>query len=153
MWTKLFTFLTLSILSQGVWAQCITQNPAPTNQSICQNALFNNVSVTASGSTLTYQWYSNTTNSNSGGSLIIGATLATYSPTSNLVGTKYYYCLVSNTNGSCPPQTSGVSGAYVVNPLADAVTISPSSGNYCSSTSLNAALPVGSLDQIFLLLH
>ncbi len=150
MWTKLFTFLTLSILNQGVWAQCITQNPAPTNQSICQNALFNNVSVTASGSTLTYQWYSNTTNSNSGGTLIVGATLATYSPPSNVVGTSYFYCIVSTTNGTCLPQTSSVSGAYMVNPLADAVTIiSPVSGNYCSSVSLNAALPVGSLDQIY----
>lgn len=46
---------------------------------------------------LSYQWYSNTTNSNTGGTAITGATSAEYSiPTNLTVGTSYYYyCMVS----------------------------------------------------------
>ena len=74
------------------------------------------ISVTASavdGHTLSYQWYdSGTTNSNTGGSIISGATNATYSiPTGKDSGTYYYYCVVTATrtdNGQTAAQTSGV---------------------------------------------
>ena len=51
------------------------------------------LSVTATGGTpsLTYQWYSNTSNSTSGSTLIGSATNATYTPPSSSAGTKYYY--------------------------------------------------------------
>jgi hypothetical protein len=41
-----------------------------------------------------YQWFSNTTNSNTGGIAISGATSSTYTPPSTIaeLGTKYYYC-------------------------------------------------------------
>ena len=60
--------------------------------------------VTASrpdNGTLTYQWYVNSTNSNVGGTLIEGATQATYTPSlsgMNAGDAKYYYCVVTNTN-------------------------------------------------------
>ena len=67
----------------------------------------------ASGTgTTTYQWYSNTTNSVSGGTAISGATSATYTPPSATSGTTYYYCVVT---GTCGTVTSSVSGAQVVN--------------------------------------
>ncbi len=50
---------------------------------------------------LTYQWFSNTLNSNTGGSLISGATLATYTPPSVSLGTLYYYCIVSASGLGC----------------------------------------------------
>lgn len=62
-----------------------------------------NLSIAATKSdagTLTYQWYSNTTNSNSGGTLISGATGTSYSALTRTAGTKYYYCVVTNTNNS-----------------------------------------------------
>ena len=47
---------------------------------------------------LQYQWYKNTTNSNTGGTKIEGATSATYSvPTDTPVGNYYYYCVVTAT--------------------------------------------------------
>jgi hypothetical protein len=57
-----------------------------------------NLSIIAEGGpTLTYQWYLNTTASNSGGTLISGATASSYStPTSLTAGTYYYYCVVTN---------------------------------------------------------
>jgi O-glycosyl hydrolase len=49
---------------------------------------------------LTYQWYSNTTNSNTGGTLITGETRKTYTPPVSLdtQGRYYYYAVVTNTN-------------------------------------------------------
>ncbi|WP_425596603.1 major tail protein [Soehngenia longivitae] len=54
------------------------------------------VTATASSGTLSYQWYSNSINSNVGGTPISGANLASYTtPTTNPAGTYYYYCVVS----------------------------------------------------------
>ncbi len=48
------------------------------------------------GSTPTYQWYSNTGDSNTGGSAISGATAASYAiPTDTVAGTYYFYCVAS----------------------------------------------------------
>lgn len=58
-----------------------------------------NLSVTASGTSLTYQWYSNTTATNSGGTSLTGQTSSTYTPSTSSAGTFYYYCVVSS--GSC----------------------------------------------------
>ena len=49
------------------------------------------------GGALTYQWYSNTTNSTSGGSLLPGETDRTFTPPTDTLGTMYYYCVVTNT--------------------------------------------------------
>jgi hypothetical protein len=50
---------------------------------------------------LTYQWYSNSANSNTGGTLISGATAASYSPpTNSAADTGYYYVVVTNSAGS-----------------------------------------------------
>lgn len=52
--------------------------------------------ASASGGTLSYQWYINTTNSNTGGAAIPDATADTYfTPTADPVGVYYYYCVVS----------------------------------------------------------
>ncbi|MDR1119812.1 MAG: leucine-rich repeat protein [Dysgonamonadaceae bacterium] len=59
------------------------------------------LTVTASvndGGTLSYQWYSNTSNSNTGGKVINGATGNSYSPPTTVKGTIWYYVVVTNTN-------------------------------------------------------
>lgn len=48
---------------------------------------------------VTYQWYSNTTNSTSGGTLILNATSSTYTATPNALST-WYYCLVTCSSSS-----------------------------------------------------
>lgn len=68
----------------------------------------------SSGAEMTYQWYKNTVNSNTGGTAISGATSATLSEdkisTSADEDASFYYCVVSATN--CKPKTSDV--AYVL---------------------------------------
>ncbi|SFM28915.1 NHL repeat-containing protein [Paenibacillus sp. 1_12] len=58
---------------------------------------------TTDGGKLSYQWYANTANSNTGGTILTGETNSTYTPSVNQTGTYYYYSVVTNTN-------SGVAG-------------------------------------------
>ena len=50
------------------------------------------------GGTVSYDWYSNTTNATGGTKLNV--TTATYMPSTASAGTTYYYCVVTNTNSS-----------------------------------------------------
>ncbi len=91
-------------------APVISFHPSTTAQGKETNAAFSALSVSAMGTPpFTYRWYSNETNSNSGGTLV-GVT-ASYTPPSTTVGSLYYYCVVSNACGSA---TSNVSGVHTV---------------------------------------
>ena len=50
--------------------------------------------------TLSYQWFSNTADRNTGGTLIRGATSRTFAPPTNTPGTIYYYVVITNTNNN-----------------------------------------------------
>ncbi len=76
-----------------------------------QNETATALSVTATAAT-TYQWYSNPTASNTGGTLINDATNASYIPLTSALGTNYYYVVVSGPCGD--PVTSSISGAIIV---------------------------------------
>lgn len=92
----------------------ISTNPSTSTQSICAGANGTSLSVAASGTgTITYQWYKNTTNSNSGGTSISGATNNSYTPNESSAGTYYYYCTASTGTGCTA--TSQQSGAITVN--------------------------------------
>jgi hypothetical protein len=73
----------------------ITAQPAATT-TVTQGSITGSLSVAASvtrGAALSYQWHSNTTNSNAGGASISGATSASFAiPTTLTVGTYYYFC-------------------------------------------------------------
>ena len=100
----------------------ITQQPQSINT--CQfNAV--NLSVTASGTSLSYQWYVNTTNSTSGGSAIATANYATYTPSVSTVGTKYYYAVIKNNGQECTATTTNVVAVTV----ATAASVSAPSPN------------------------
>ncbi|MDR3704897.1 MAG: DUF1573 domain-containing protein [Paludibacteraceae bacterium] len=77
----------------------ITTQPSSASATV-GGAVTLTVAATGSG-TLTYQWYSNTSASNSGGtSLGTSAQTASYSPSTATAGNFYYYCIVSGTCGS-----------------------------------------------------
>lgn len=77
----------------------ITKQPA--GASYIEGDYMANLSVSASktdGGTLSYQWYVNDTDRNWGGTAITDATSSSYAPgTAAEGGTKYYYCVVTNT--------------------------------------------------------
>lgn len=98
----------------------ISVHPSTIPQTVCQGDIASTLSVTAtagSGTISSYQWYSNSANSNTGGTIIIGATSSSYTPPTTTVGTLYYYCTVTNSIGCTT--TSNVSGAInVITPIA-----------------------------------
>jgi hypothetical protein len=84
-----------------------------------------NVAATSpDGGTLSYQWFSNTSNSNTGGTAITGATGASYAAPIDVVGTFYYYVVVTNTitdNGD-----GGIKSANLSSNVATLVVTEPS---------------------------
>jgi hypothetical protein len=80
-----------------------TISTQPQSASYGQRVAARALSVTATRSdvgTLSYQWYRNTANSNTSGTMISGATQSTYTPSTTTIGTTYYYVVVTNTNNS-----------------------------------------------------
>lgn len=130
----------------------------PVNQTRCIGGSFTalNVATLGGSGTPTYQWYSNTTNSNTGGALISGATSASYTPPASLstsAGVTYYYCVISfSATGGCSVISSNAAAITVlatptVNPISNQVycknTVAPStpiSGNYSSGMTYTWSL-------------
>ena len=107
-------------------------------QTKCLNATFTAISVTASGPGLTYQWYSNASNSNSGGTSLVasnGAQTNTYTPQAAVAGTLYYYCVVT---GSCGIATSAVSGAFITNVATAISSQSTATQTQCLNATFTA---------------
>ncbi|CAN5613741.1 hypothetical protein BH10BAC3_BH10BAC3_14220 [soil metagenome] len=122
---------------------------SPATQTVCRNTASTPITATitvaanSGAGAITYQWYSNTANSNSGGTLVkttnttTGTTADTYTPVTTASGTKYYYCVVTNLDGSCTTSTySSLSSRVVVTSLpALNLTASPS-GVICEGTNV-----------------
>ncbi|MFN5183662.1 MAG: PKD-like domain-containing protein, partial [Bacteroidota bacterium] len=120
----------------------ITVNPttsitiqSTSSQTVCEGFSFNPISISAIGSQLNYQWYSNSSPSTNGGTLINGAIDSIYIPTSTVTGTSYYYAIV---NGICGSDTSFVSGAMIVNPGTTIISQSTSGQSVCLNDSLSS---------------
>jgi hypothetical protein len=77
----------------------------PTNIACARDAVVAAFSLTLSGTgtATTYQWYSNTVNSNEDGTLLVGEDQAEFTPPTDTAGTMYYYVVISNP-GSVPGQ-------------------------------------------------
>lgn len=80
------------------------------------------LTVKTDGSNAKYQWYKNTTASNQGGTAISKATSNTFSFTTTTedVGTYYYYCVVTCTEGTLTSGVAKVVVSNVVAPVLDA---------------------------------
>ena len=117
-----FQLMVRAPLVAVVTGPVINTQPSTTAQSVCLNAATTALSVSASspnGSAITYQWYSNTSASNTGGTAIGGATSSSYTPPNNVVGTKYYYVICTNNQGST---TSNVSAGITINAVPQAAS-------------------------------
>ena len=88
----------------------ISTQPSASAATYCTSGAATPLTVAAtaaSGSAFSYQWYSNTSASTSGGTAV-GTNSASYTPSTASNGTLYYYCVVS---GCGTAATSTVSGA------------------------------------------
>ena len=80
--------------------------PSPATQVLAQYATPAAATVTSTGTSLSYQWYSSGSTNNFGGANLgsaDGAQTNTYTPPPTDYGTRYYYCVVT---GSCGADTS-----------------------------------------------
>jgi len=105
-------------LSNG--RECLTgvEGPEPATQSACVDGSTSEIEVVPEGgeAPFSYQWYSNTANSNSGGTSLgseNGAQTSSFTPSSEAAGTVYYYCVVNLEDSACEPQTSAVAAVTV----------------------------------------
>lgn len=64
------------------------------------NAFISCSGVSPDGAPVSYQWYSSPYNINYGGTAIDGAVKQSYHPDTSKAGTRYYYCVVSNSAAS-----------------------------------------------------
>lgn len=86
-----------------------TQHPSTMSQKSTAGIVLPAYSVAVTGgSGHTFQWYSNTIQSNAGGTLIPGAQSTIYQPSTQSVGTTYYYVKTTTSNGC--QSTSNPSG-------------------------------------------
>ena len=115
-----------------------TVSAQPISASYCQNGSpVIPLTVVASGGigSFSYQWFSNTLNNNSGGTLISGAVNSSYSPPVNLLGTRYYYCVISQTGLNCSVISS--TAEIIINP-SPTFTTQPISQTICIGGTFNS---------------
>ena len=112
--------------SWSLASPAVTVSPASANTYVGDSAvtLTAKVSEPVHGFTYSYQWYSNTSNRNEGGTEIPNATSATYSPNITAAGTTYYYCVVTVKNGSGTASATTAVVPVTVAKQAGSVTIS-----------------------------
>ncbi|WP_139171745.1 PKD domain-containing protein [Flavobacterium noncentrifugens] len=122
----------------------IVVNPAPNftsqpaSSAVCQGGTPTALTVALSNAAAPqYQWYSNPSNNTSGGTLIPGATSATYAPPSTAVGTLYYYCVVTLSSGGCANIISNVAQVDITVPVI--ISLQPTATqNICAGGSIAA---------------
>lgn len=127
-------------IAVGVAAAINNQPVSSQNLCLGQTASTLTIGVTAGNYALSYQWYSNVTNNNFGGSVIVGANNAFYTPPSNTLGTKYYYCVVTVAGGGCGNLTSNTAGITV---LTAPSMFQPNNQTICCQSNTNPINFVG----------
>jgi gliding motility-associated-like protein len=100
--------------------------------------------VNGTGS-VTYEWFSNGTNSTTDGTAIAASNNPTYTPPTGIVGTLYYYVTVSFSSGGCNLITSNTA-AITIAPLPTIATQPTATQSICvggSITQLSVAFAGG----------
>ncbi|MGV2962812.1 hypothetical protein ACNPPT_02930, partial [Paenibacillus sp. AGC30] len=121
-----------------VSASAPTINTQPVGATVDEGASSPTLSVGATvsdGGTLSYQWYSNATNSTTGGMLINGATSPTYDAPITNAGTTYYYAIVTNTN-------NGVNGTKTATATSNVAQVTVKALVHATVPTINTQ-PVG----------
>ncbi len=112
----------------------------PVGFTVCAGGL-GVISATATGTgTVTYQWFSSATNTNSGGTLIGSATSASYYPDVTVAGMFYYYVVATST---CSSVTSNAV-TITVNALPTATITAGSTTTFCIGGSVTLTSSAGS---------
>jgi hypothetical protein len=120
----------------------IGSQPADQSVNVGGSAPLSVAATVSDSGTLSYQWYSSTTNSNIGGAALAGATNASYTALTTTAGTTYYYVVVTNTNNNVngtktAMATSSVAKVAVASLTQAATpTANPTGGAVASGTTV-----------------
>jgi hypothetical protein len=123
----------------------IMNSACPTPSLTAQAALSQNVTQGSSaivavsvtnGVSPTYQWYSTTTASTAGGSIISGATTASYAYKPAAAGTSYVYCIVTN---GCTGNLKATSQLFTIVTDVNPATLPAGSGTLSGKTCFDIA--------------
>ncbi|TAJ67286.1 MAG: T9SS type B sorting domain-containing protein [Chitinophagaceae bacterium] len=111
----------------------------PVSQTICNNSTVAISTAVTSGSlSYTYQWYSNSSNSNTGGSIVPGANSASYTvPGSSTAGNRYYYAVI--TDAICGDQQITNAVTITTRPVLSAGVV-PVNQIICNNTSIDVSV-------------
>jgi hypothetical protein len=144
---------TIMIYRVNVTTEILVNAQTPTVTAHPQSAVYTvgataaALTVTASADgTLSYQWYSNTIDSNAGGSAIVGETSTNYTPSSATVGTGYYYVRVTNTDtgdnitGSPTAVTTSNVATITVNKISQSAPKAPTVADKTATSITLAAV-------------
>ncbi|MBQ4395151.1 MAG: InlB B-repeat-containing protein [Paludibacteraceae bacterium] len=83
------------------WTSCLPViTTQPVGNTYVQGTVADPLTVVPSGDVTGYQWFSNDENNATTGTPIDGQTTGGYKPETSVIGTTYYYCVVSNACGS-----------------------------------------------------
>jgi len=95
--------ITSQIATVNVVGDPIVSINTSTSNYIQNASSVNQITTSVSGGhgIISYQWYFNTINSTNGGTLIAGANSSSYIPDVTTVGSKYYYCIVTQSGLNC----------------------------------------------------
>ncbi|NDP27904.1 MAG: hypothetical protein GZ087_10835, partial [Flavobacterium sp.] len=134
----------VSVIPITVVSVCVGDTAATLNATI----------TTASGSgaaNITYEWFSNTSNSTTGGVSVQGpittttaTSISSYTPLTGAAGTLWYYCTVTNTDATCSGSYSTTPVEVVVNTPSIAPTSITGITTICSGDSTTLTLSGGS---------
>jgi gliding motility-associated-like protein len=88
-------------------------------QELCQGATPAVLTVAATGGigTFSYQWYSNTVNTTTSGTMIAGETSASFLPPTANTGTIFYYCMISQTGLGCTATSTTAKVDIIASPF------------------------------------
>ena len=125
--------------SAEITAVIIMNNECPAPGLAAQSDLIQTITTGSSAETAvsvssgvneTYQWYSNTTASTTGGTLV-GSNSTSYSYTPSDAGTMYFYCIVTNGCVGNPKAVSPIFTVTAVNPAVLPIGAGTLSGKTC----------------------
>ncbi|SET06446.1 S-layer homology domain-containing protein [Paenibacillus sp. NFR01] len=116
----------------------------PTGGTVNLNETGPTLSVTASvidHGMLSYQWYSNSSNSTDTGTLISGATESSYKAPTSKAGTTYYYVIVKNTNDAANGNKTAEKTSDIAAVVVNTAAAIPSIGSLPASTTVTVGEP------------
>lgn len=127
------------VFGKAIGVPVITSQPKGKTYTIGDTAEAISVEASVSdGGTLSYQWYSNTTDNNSGGAMLDAETNSSYTPDLSAEGVMYYYCVVTSTLNGETAEVASDTAKIEVEPAVEEYDVYIYTGQGYSNTRITS---------------